>query len=142
MYPPAPRLAANCRGNSGLRNFSIAPFNHTAPTSILTHAMPLNLKTSSSKVRNCFILRTSDGGNCRMKKNRNLWPCVYLLYNCAAERPRTTIEEGILAEERLSRVKFIKLGAALGMGAAGASLVAACGGDEKASQGEGETPGA
>ena len=47
-----------------------------------------------------------------------------------------------MAEERLSRGKFIKLGAALGAGAAGASLVAACGGDEKASQGEGETPGA
>jgi cytochrome b6-f complex iron-sulfur subunit len=47
-----------------------------------------------------------------------------------------------LAEERLSRVKFIRLGAALGVGAAGASLVAACGGgDDKASE-EGETPGA
>jgi Rieske Fe-S protein len=82
-----------------------------------------------------------------MRKNRNLWLCVYLLYNCAAncaaERPRTTIEEGILAEERLSRVKFIKLGAALGVGAAGASLVAACGGgDEKAGEETGETPGA
>ncbi len=54
------------------------------------------------------------------------------------------IEEGVLAEERFSRVKFIKLGAALGAGAAGASLVAACGGgggDDKASE-EGETPGA
>jgi Rieske Fe-S protein len=79
-----------------------------------------------------------------MKKNRYLWPCVYLLYNCPAKRPRTTIEEGILAEERLSRVKFIKLGAALGVGAAGASLVAACGGGggEKAGEGTGETPGA
>jgi cytochrome b6-f complex iron-sulfur subunit len=48
-----------------------------------------------------------------------------------------------LAEERLSRVKFIKLGAALGMGAAGASLVAACGGGgEKAGEETGETPGA
>jgi Rieske Fe-S protein len=48
-----------------------------------------------------------------------------------------------LAEERLSRVKFIKLGAVLGMGAAGASLVAACGGgDEKAGEETGETPGA
>jgi Rieske Fe-S protein len=59
------------------------------------------------------------------------------------KEPRTIIEEGVLAEEGLPRVKFIKLGVALGMGAAGASLVAACGGgDEKASQGEGETPGA
>jgi cytochrome b6-f complex iron-sulfur subunit len=47
-----------------------------------------------------------------------------------------------LAEERFSRVKFIRLGAAMGVGAAGASLVAACGGgDDKASE-EGETPGA
>ena len=46
-----------------------------------------------------------------------------------------------MAEERFSRVKFIRLGAALGVGAAGASLVAACGGDDKASE-EGETPGA
>jgi cytochrome b6-f complex iron-sulfur subunit len=46
-----------------------------------------------------------------------------------------------LAEERFSRIKFIRLGAALGVGAAGASLVAACGGDDKASE-EGETPGA
>ena len=47
-----------------------------------------------------------------------------------------------MTEERFSREKFIKLGAALGMGAAGASLVAACGGgDDKASE-EGETPGA
>ena len=50
-----------------------------------------------------------------------------------------------MSGERFPRVRFIKLGAALGMGAAGASLVAACGGgggDEKASQGEGQTPGA
>ena len=48
-----------------------------------------------------------------------------------------------MAEERFSRIKFIRLGAALGVGAAGASLVAACGGggDDKASE-EGETPGA
>ncbi|HEX8259494.1 MAG TPA: Rieske (2Fe-2S) protein [Rubrobacteraceae bacterium] len=57
------------------------------------------------------------------------------------KRPRTIVEEINLAEERFSRVKFIRLGAALGVGAAGASLVAACGGDDKASE-EGETPGA
>jgi Rieske Fe-S protein len=44
-----------------------------------------------------------------------------------------------LAEERFSRGKFIKLGTALGVGAAGASLVAACGGGEQASE---EEPGA
>lgn len=39
-------------------------------------------------------------------------------------------------------MKFIRLGAALGVGAAGVSLVAGCGGgDDKASE-EGETPGA
>ncbi len=47
-----------------------------------------------------------------------------------------------MAEERFSRKRFIKLGAALGAGTAGVSLVAACGGgDDKASE-EGETPGA
>jgi Rieske Fe-S protein len=45
----------------------------------------------------------------------------------------TTFEEGIL-EERFSRGRFIKLGAALGVGAAGTSILAACGGgQEKAS---------
>ncbi len=44
-----------------------------------------------------------------------------------------------MAEERFSRGKFIKLGTALGVGAAGASLVAACGGGEQASE---EEPGA
>ena len=33
-----------------------------------------------------------------------------------------------MAEERLSRARFIRLGAALGVGAAGASVIAACGG--------------
>jgi hypothetical protein len=37
----------------------MAPFNHTAPTSILTHAMPLNPKASCPKVWNHLILRTS-----------------------------------------------------------------------------------
>ncbi len=38
-----------------------------------------------------------------------------------------TYKEGILAEERFSRKRFIRLGAALGVSAAGASVVAACG---------------
>ena len=33
-----------------------------------------------------------------------------------------------MAEEQLSRARFIRLGAALGVGAAGASVIAACGG--------------
>jgi Rieske Fe-S protein len=41
-----------------------------------------------------------------------------------------------LAEQRLSRERFIKLGAALGVGAAGASVIAACGGG---GGGEGES---
>jgi Rieske Fe-S protein len=46
----------------------------------------------------------------------------------------------VLAEERISRGRFIRLGAALSAGAAGASLVAACGGGggEKAKQGASE----
>ncbi len=47
-------------------------------------------------------------------------------------------------EERFSRGRFIRLGAALGTGAAGASILAACGGEEEAVSPaiEGETPGA
>lgn len=37
-----------------------------------------------------------------------------------------------MAEERFSRKRFIKLGAALGVGAAGASVIAACGGGGEA----------
>lgn len=47
-------------------------------------------------------------------------------------------------EECFSRGKFIRLGAALGVGAAGASILSACGGEEKAVSPsvDGETPGA
>ena len=47
-------------------------------------------------------------------------------------------------EERFSRGRFIRLGAAIGAGAAGASVLAACGGEEEAVSPaiEGETPGA
>ena len=57
-----------------------------------------------------------------------------------------------LAEKQFSRVRFIRLGAALGVGAAGASVIAACGGgsgdsgggggggaDDSGSSGGGET---
>ena len=43
-----------------------------------------------------------------------------------------TFEEGVL-EGRFSRSSFIRLGTALGMGAAGASILAACGGGGEAS---------
>lgn len=54
-----------------------------------------------------------------------------------------------LAEQRLSRTRFIRLGAALGVGAAGASMIAACGGESGggggagggATQAPGETEG-
>ena len=42
----------------------------------------------------------------------------------------TNVEEGVLEEERLSRGRFIKLGTALGMSAASASILTACGGEE------------
>jgi len=47
-----------------------------------------------------------------------------------------TYKEDVLTEERFSREKFIRLGAALGVSAAGASVVAACGsgGEEGAEQ--------
>ncbi len=40
----------------------------------------------------------------------------------------TVIEEGVLAEECLSRKRFIKLGAAMGIGTCGVSILAACSG--------------
>jgi arsenite oxidase small subunit len=40
-------------------------------------------------------------------------------------------------EERISRGRFIRLGTALGVGAAGASVLAACGGGESGSSGSG-----
>ena len=47
----------------------------------------------------------------------------------AARKPTNGNEEEVgLAEEHLSRARFIRLGAALGVGAAGASVIAACGG--------------
>jgi Rieske Fe-S protein len=51
------------------------------------------------------------------------------------KRATKAIEEGVLAEKRLSRRKFIKIGAALGIGTTGASVLAACGGG---SEGPGE----
>ena len=44
-----------------------------------------------------------------------------------------------MAEEQLSRARFIRLGAALGVGAASASVLAACGGGGGGAQGGGAT---
>jgi cytochrome b6-f complex iron-sulfur subunit len=44
-------------------------------------------------------------------------------------------------EERISRGRFIRLGTALGVGAAGASVLAACGGAESGSAGSGNGGG-
>jgi Rieske Fe-S protein len=47
-------------------------------------------------------------------------------------------DEGSIVEERISRGRFIRLGTALGVGAAGASVLAACGGgSESGSSGSG-----
>jgi Rieske Fe-S protein len=48
------------------------------------------------------------------------------------------IDEGSVVEERISRRGFIRLGAALGVGAAGASVLAACGGGGDSSQSSGK----
>jgi cytochrome b6-f complex iron-sulfur subunit len=56
----------------------------------------------------------------------------------AARKPTNDNEEEVgLAKEHLSRARFIRLGAALGVGAAGASVIAACGGGENGSEGSG-----
>jgi Rieske Fe-S protein len=50
-------------------------------------------------------------------------------------------DEGSVVEERISRKRFIRLGTALGVGAAGASVLAACGGGESGSGGSGNGSG-
>jgi Rieske Fe-S protein len=49
--------------------------------------------------------------------------------------------EGSIVQERISRRRFIHLGTALGVGAAGASVLAACGGGESGSGGGGSGNG-
>jgi Rieske Fe-S protein len=46
-------------------------------------------------------------------------------------------DEGSVVEERISRGKFIRLGTALGVGAASASVLAACGGGSESGGGSG-----
>jgi Rieske Fe-S protein len=65
-------------------------------------------------------------------ENRSLASCVCKLYET---------DEGSFVDERISRGRFIRLGTALGVGAAGASVLAACGGGESASGGSGNGGG-
>jgi Rieske Fe-S protein len=64
--------------------------------------------------------------------NRSRAACVCKLY---------ATNEGSVVEERISRKRFIRLGSALGVGAAGASVLAACGGGESGSGGSGNGAG-
>jgi cytochrome b6-f complex iron-sulfur subunit len=64
--------------------------------------------------------------------NRSPAACVCRLYET---------NEGSVVEERISRKRFIHLGAALGVGAASASVLAACGGGSGGSGGGGEYGG-
>jgi cytochrome b6-f complex iron-sulfur subunit len=50
-------------------------------------------------------------------------------------------DEGSVVEERISRRRFIRLGTVLGVGAAGASVLAACGGSESGGGGGGKSGG-
>jgi nitrite reductase/ring-hydroxylating ferredoxin subunit len=59
-------------------------------------------------------------------ENRNPSACVCKLYET---------NEGSVVEEKISRRRFISLGTALGVGAAGASVLAACGGGEQSGGG-------
>ena len=65
-------------------------------------------------------------------ENRSPAACVCRLYET---------NEGSVVEERISRKRFIRLGTALGVGAAGASVLAACGGGEAGSGGSGNGSG-
>jgi nitrite reductase/ring-hydroxylating ferredoxin subunit len=64
--------------------------------------------------------------------NRSRAACVCKLYET---------NEGSVVEERISRKSFIRLGSALGVGAAGASVLAACGAGGSGSGGSGNGSG-
>src|SRR5215203_6902247 len=130
--PPALRLAANCWGKSGFRSFSIAPFSQTAPTRILTHAMPfISPGLLPEGTGPPYSTHTTEA--------RRIEPMVSRINSAAAKRTAKIAKEDVLAEKRFSRGRFIKFGAALGVGAS-ASMAAACGGGEKAEE-EGPTAG-
>src|SRR5215212_11398275 len=126
--PPALRLAANCWGKSGFRSFSIAPFSQTAPIRILTHAMPfISPGLLPEGTGPPYSTHTTEA--------RRIEPMVSRINSAAAKRTAKIAKEDVLAEKRFSRGRFIRFGAALGVGA-GASLAAACGGGgEKAEEG-------
>jgi cytochrome b6-f complex iron-sulfur subunit len=86
---------------------------------------------SSPKVQDLlYSTYTHDGGE--GMENRSPAACVCKLY---------VTNEGSVVEERISRKRFIRLGTALGVGAAGASVLAACGGGESGSGGSGNGSG-
>ena len=64
--------------------------------------------------------------------NRSLATCVCKLYETS---------EGSVVEQRISRKGFIRLGTALGVGAASASVLAACGGGGGPASGGGDVSG-
>jgi cytochrome b6-f complex iron-sulfur subunit len=65
---------------------------------------------------------------------QNHVPAAYVLSCVVAD-------EGSIVEERISRGRFIRLGTALGVGAASASVLAACGGGSESSGGSGSGGG-
>jgi cytochrome b6-f complex iron-sulfur subunit len=65
---------------------------------------------------------------------QNHVPAAYVLSCVVAD-------EGSVVEERISRGRFIRLGTALGVGAASASVLAACGGGSESSGGSGSGGG-
>src|SRR3712207_2088308 len=118
--PPASKLVASCCGNGGFSSFSTAPLSQTAPTSTRTHTMPFTARLLS-EIPDILILRirttATKGGRTGAP------PLAYVaLYGSQVTA------KGASVEERISRRRFMRLGTALGVGAAGASVLAACGG--------------
>src|SRR5215207_1874091 len=167
--PPAWRLAANCRGKLGFSSFSRPPLSQTAPIKTRTHTMPFMYRTPLTGWRvsqsythpgthgvegwisHLSSLPFSVSRTRRIKLERAAARRIALrpLY---LGRPGVEPEPEILrisggppsdeeeALEKISRERFIRLGTALGVGAAAASL-AACGGGAASNSGGGSGGG-
>jgi arsenite oxidase small subunit len=98
------------------------------------HVMPFTAKLLSAALISHLLyvyarLRRRDG------ENRS--PRSYVC-SCVVRKPELSNEGGIV-ERAISRERFIRLGAALGVGAASASVLAACGGGSSGGESGGDS---
>src|SRR3712207_3288301 len=126
MKPPVSRLAANCLGNAGFSSFSRPPLSHTAPTRMRTHVMPFTAKLLSATLVSSPLfyvyarLSRRDGED----RSQRSYVC-----SCVV-RKREMSGEGGIVEREIAGERYHRLTAALVVGAASASVLAACGGGD------------